>query len=298
MKWIVYSVLIIIFLSAVVLGQPVQYSTMASSGAPAPAYPTSPESLKLQVPSAVIAWDYVPTVGERSQNLVMADQRSAYESPVAVGTRATADSPIYNQIVLPPKGYVTPNELFISNAPRTMVGCNLYANLPIWMNISSRGTTWFYEWYPNGQLEVQYLGAIYYQGWYKRWFFADFPGWHILQYYCNGWSNYAYVYVNGPSGYWVDRNPNPTTSISIITEVITEPSIAQKPSILPIGPTQKPSILPTGPTQKPSVLPTGPTQRPSITTTKPFQEPSITTTAPISAKPSIAKPSARPSRIR
>ena len=63
MKWMVSSVLIIIFLSAVALGQPVQYSTMASSGAPAPAYPTSPESLELQAPSAVIAWDYVPTVG-------------------------------------------------------------------------------------------------------------------------------------------------------------------------------------------------------------------------------------------
>jgi len=297
MKRILYSALIIIVMSAVVLGQPIQYSTKASSGAPKPAYPTSPESLKIQVPSATVASDYIPSVGERSQNLIMADQRSAYESSTAIGARATSDSPIYNQIVLPPSGFIAPNELFISYAPRTMVGCNLYANLPIWMNISSRGTSWFYEWYPNGQLEVQYLGSIYYQGWYKRWFFADFPGWHILQYYCNGWSNYAYVYVNGPSGYWVDRNPNPTTSISIITEVITEPSIAQKPAILPVGPTQKPSVLPTGPAQRPSVLPIGPSQRPSITTI-PSPDPAITTTEPISTRPSIARPSSGPSRLR
>jgi hypothetical protein len=78
------------------------------------------------------------------------------------------------------------------------------------MNTISRGYIWFYEWYPSGSLDTQYAGYANYQGWYKRWFFADVPGWHILQYYCNGWSNYAYVYVNGPRGYWVNPNPNPT----------------------------------------------------------------------------------------
>jgi hypothetical protein len=33
-------------------------------------------------------------------------------------------------------------------------------------------------------------------GWYKGWFCGDIPGWHILQYYCSGRSNYIYVYVN------------------------------------------------------------------------------------------------------
>ena len=54
-----------------------------------------------------------------------------------------------------------------------------------------------YEWYPDGRLVTQYLGNIPYPGWQKMWFYGDAPGWHTLQYFCNGWSNYIYVYVNG-----------------------------------------------------------------------------------------------------
>jgi hypothetical protein len=79
----------------------------------------------------------------------------------------------------------------------------------LWMNTARSGSIWFYEWYPSGALDTQYAGSVYSPGWYKRWFFADVPGWHILQYYCKGWSNYAYIYVYGPSGYWVDPTPNP-----------------------------------------------------------------------------------------
>jgi hypothetical protein len=59
-------------------------------------------------------------------------------------------------------------------------------------------------------LDTNYAGNVYSSSWYKRWFFADVPGWHILQYYCNGWSNYIYIYVNGPSGYWVNPTPSPS----------------------------------------------------------------------------------------
>jgi len=79
----------------------------------------------------------------------------------------------------------------------------------MWLQ-TSNADTWLYEWYPNGRLDTNYAGDIYYPGWYEGWFLADVPGWHILQYYCNGWSNYAYVYVYGPD-YWM----NPLTPESI-----------------------------------------------------------------------------------
>jgi hypothetical protein len=76
------------------------------------------------------------------------------------------------------------------------------------MNIRGRGNIWFYEWYPSGWLDTQYAGYVSHSGWYKRWFFGDTPGWHILQYHCGGWSNYAYIYVYGQGGYWVNQYPN------------------------------------------------------------------------------------------
>lgn len=282
MKRIALIVALTMALCLLSFGQPTEYSTRATSGAPNPAYPISPEYLNLQAPPSIAVQDNVPSVSERSQNIIMSDERSAYSvqadsvqvGSVQVGSRSTSDNPVYSQIVLPPSGFIAPNELYIAYAPLTVTRCNLYANLPLWMNITSRGTIWFYEWYPNGKLYVNYVGSIYYPTWYKRWFFADSPGWHILQYYCNGWSNYAYVYVDGPSGYWVDPDKNPTTSITIITE---PPITQQKPSILPPGPSQqKPSILPTGPTQKPSIT------KPSIT--------QPTTPKPTVTQPPVAKP--------
>ena len=111
-------------------------------------------------------------------------------------------------MIVPPGG-VALNSLYVSYAPRTVASCNLYANLPLWMKTSGAGNIWFYEWYPSGMLDTHYAGYRPFPGWYKRWFFADTPGWHILQYYCNGWSNYAYIYVNGPGNYWVNPNPKP-----------------------------------------------------------------------------------------
>ena len=136
------------------------------------------------------------------------------ESSGATGTTATAKSTcsaMYSSTsfskVITPQGTYAPNNLYISYAPQTVASCNLYANLPLWMNTAGQGSIWFYEWYPSGMLDTNYAGFVYYPGWYKRWFFADTPGWHIMQFYCAGWSNYAYVYVYGPSGYWVNPYP-------------------------------------------------------------------------------------------
>jgi len=144
---------------------------------------------------------------ERSQDVMMTDEQSAYAAAPGEFT-ATATSPTYTQMIVP-TGTYAPNSLYISYAPRTVVGCNLYANLLLWMNTAGSGNIWFYEWYPDGSLDTNYAGYVYSPGWYKRWFWADVPGWHILQYHCNGWSNYAYVYVYGPRGYWVDQSPSP-----------------------------------------------------------------------------------------
>jgi hypothetical protein len=204
MKWIALLIASIMLLSISAIGQ--QYSTQTSGGAPAPTAPTSPESLGLQTPSATASMA-APSMQEKSMGVMMTDQQSAYAAPSTM--KMTATSPTYTQMIMPPGGY-SPNNLYVSYAPQTVVGCNLYANLLLWMKIGTSGDIWFYEWYPNGMLDTNFAGSVYYPGWYKRWFFADVPGWHILQYYCNGWSNYAYIYVYGPSGYWVNPTPNPT----------------------------------------------------------------------------------------
>ena len=209
MKWNVIIIASIILLCTAALGQMNSYSTSTPGGAPTPSTPTSPESLGLQAPTVITTSGQTPTVQERSQGLMSASEGAAYASAPVM--KSTASSPIYNQVIVPSGGYVQ-NSLYISYAPQTVASCDLYANLPLWLKTSKTGNIWFYEWYPSGALDTQYAGNVYSPGWYKRWFIADVPGWHILQYYCNGWSNYIYIYVNGPSGYWVSPNPSPSPS--------------------------------------------------------------------------------------
>ena len=210
MKWNVIIMASIILLCTAALGQMNSYSTSTPGGAPTPSTPTSPESLGLQAPTDLTTSGQTPSVQERSQGLMSASEGAAYASAPS-GVKSTASSPIYNQVIVPSGGYAQ-NSLYISYAPQTVASCDLYANLPLWLKTSKTGNIWFYEWYPDGALDTQYAGNVYSPGWYKRWFIADVPGWHILQYYCNGWSNYIYIYVNGPSGYWVSPNPSPSPS--------------------------------------------------------------------------------------
>lgn len=210
MKWTALIVALIIMLCANAAAQPNSYSSNAASGAPTPMTPSSAESLGLQAPTDTIASQQAPSAQESTQVLMSTSQDAAYAS--APVSKAVTTNAVYNKMIVPTGGFA-PNSLYISYAPRTIATCNLYANLPLWMQISGRGNIWFYEWYPGGWLDTQYAGFVNFPGWYKRWFFADTPGWHILQYYCGGWSNYAYIYVSGPGGYWVnpkpERNPVP-----------------------------------------------------------------------------------------
>ena len=205
MKWTAILIASLMLLSLCAMGQPSQYSTRTTGGAPTPITPTSPESLGLQMPSPTES-SQAPTPQENSQELMSVSQDMAY-SAAPQGQSLMATGPTIAKMVIPSGSYA-PNSLYVSYAPQTVAACNLYAYLPLWLQTSSSGTAWFYEWYPSGQLDINYAGFINYPGRYKRGFFADVPGWHILQYYCNGWSNYAYIYVygQGPS-YWVNPGP-------------------------------------------------------------------------------------------
>jgi hypothetical protein len=182
----------------------VTYSVTTTGGAPAPIAPKSVGSLGLQIPSDVLSSSQSASAQEKTQTLMSTSQDAAYA--FAPNNAGGAVNSAYEMMIVPTGGYA-PNNLYISYAPRTVASCNLYANLPLWMDCSGRGNIWFYEWYPSGMLDTQYAGYIYNPGWYKRWFFADTPGWHVLQYNCGGWSNYAYIYVYGQNSYWVNPNP-------------------------------------------------------------------------------------------
>lgn len=73
--------------------------------------------------------------------------------------------------------------------------------IPLWSKISRSGEYWSYEWkvcHSAGgkgcNPEVRNFGYKK-AGWYQTWFMGSEPGWHILSYYSNDWSNYVYIYV-------------------------------------------------------------------------------------------------------
>ncbi len=200
-KWTALLIASIVLLSFCSSALPNAYSAENPGGAPTAITPTSPDALGLQIPQ-ITSPSEAPVAQDRSVGLMKSDKKSAYAAPK--GLWATATSPVYNQVIVPPGGYA-PNYLYVSYAPQTVAGCNLYANLPLWLNTAGSGNIWFYEWYPSGYLDIKYAGDAYYPDWFKRWFYADTPGWHILQFYCGGWSNYVYIYVYSPGdyNYWV-----------------------------------------------------------------------------------------------
>lgn len=218
MKKILALTLLVMFLVGNVLAQPTP-----------PATPPSPESQGIQIPQASSS-SQAPPLSESRQSLIptsAASARAAAPSTLATapsyGTGATSfqtTAPSYGSgapstqatatvgsgtyastyLVVPP-GVTTPNRFYIPYSPSTVAGCNYGQWLPMWLDVSGTGPLYMYEWYPNGRLVSKYMASIRYPGWQKMWFNGDAAGWHILQYYCNGWSNYIYVYVYGSSYY-------------------------------------------------------------------------------------------------
>jgi hypothetical protein len=196
-------------------GTGIGYSSTVPSGAPEPVAPTSPESLRLQIPSETTksASYTAPPAAEISQAFIPSSAASAGQLTGDVqGIQYNYNYPSQSQLkMVVPRGVAATNKLYISHVPETVAGCGLNGWLPMWLQTSSSGPIWFYEWYPSGQLSVNYLGFSS-KGWQKKWFNGDTPGWHILQYHCRGWSNYIYVYVySGGSGYWTDQGTYPKT---------------------------------------------------------------------------------------
>jgi hypothetical protein len=131
---------------------------------------------------------------------------SSADAEVQKAQYSADNNPVQYMMVLP-QGVAVTNKLYVSYAPQTVAGGELYGWLPMWLFTSESGPIWFYEWYPSGKLSVNYLGYSS-GGWQKKWFYAETSGWHILQYYSSGWSNYIYIYVYGiSSGRWIDQGP-------------------------------------------------------------------------------------------
>ena len=165
------------------------YQTAASSGAPAPVAPSSPDILGLEIPpeSSIVDYKEAPSSAEAEDSLIaatnfaptdfakagidMADI-SATGSSFGQQRRATSSEKSTNPSsirAVVPGEVISRNELYLSYVPQTTGACRLFGWQPMWLQISSSGPLWFYEWYPDGELSVKYLGYSS-AGWNKKWF--------------------------------------------------------------------------------------------------------------------------------
>jgi len=220
------------------------YSSTVPAGAPVPVAPNSPQELGLSIPAEDTSYDQTPPSTETSKALIPAG--SAYAADVAPsnqfsgefqktqdysGTYPADTYPTQSMVVIPP-GTAATNKLYVSYVPQTVAGCRLYGWLPMWLQTSGQGPIWFYEWYPSGKLNVNYLGYAS-GGWQKKWFNGDTPGWHILQYHSRGWSNYIYIYVYGQnSGRWTDLGTYAGSTSSSIPSYTGTSSVTMRSSRL------------------------------------------------------------------
>jgi hypothetical protein len=107
------------------------------------------------------------------------------------------------QAVYPTPSTCRCNEYYVQPYPgrlSTVAGVYCGEWLPLWSKVSRPGIYWSFEWTVCGNQryycspEVRNFGYKN-TGWYQTWFRGNNPGWHILSYYCNDWSNYIYIYV-------------------------------------------------------------------------------------------------------
>lgn len=165
-------------------------------------------------------WDQTssPPVGApvppdvNSEGLIIPDYSLLSQSGYADQYQMASQSQTPSQMVVQSQATVYPkctsykaNEYYVQAWPGkldTVAGVKCGQWIPMWSKISSPGNYWSFEWYqcqglPSGyycQPEVKDFGYKP-AGWYQTWFCGNNPGWHILCYCSNDWSNYAYVYV-------------------------------------------------------------------------------------------------------
>ncbi len=96
------------------------------------------------------------------------------------------------------------NEYYVQSFPgkqATVAGVFCGEWLALWSKVSRPGTYWSSEWTacssgPSNYCPPEVKNFGYKSaGWYQTWFKGNNPGWHILSYHCNDWSNYIYIYV-------------------------------------------------------------------------------------------------------
>ena len=138
---------------------------------------------------------------------------SGSTSPTGICTTCTASASLnapygYAQesykAVYPVPSTCRCNEFYVQTQPGklgTVAGVFYGEWLPLWSKVSRSGVYWSSEWMicknQKGYYcspEVRNFGYKN-TGWYQTWFRGNNPGWHILSYYCNDWSNYVYIYV-------------------------------------------------------------------------------------------------------
>ena len=108
------------------------------------------------------------------------------------------------QAVYPVPSICKCNEYYVQSCPgrlATVAGVFCGGWLPLWSKVSRPGAYWSFEWTACSSgpsyycpPEVKNFGYKS-TGWYQTWFKGNNPGWHILSYQCNDWSNYIYIYV-------------------------------------------------------------------------------------------------------
>jgi hypothetical protein len=118
------------------------------------------------------------------------------------GYSAGADTISDFGLVYTPRAASKYNEYYVQTWPNrltTVASTQQNEWLPLWSKIKRPGMYWSFEWPPcrSGHYctpEVKSLGYKK-EGWYPTWFKSSTPGWHLLCYQCNDWSNYVYIYV-------------------------------------------------------------------------------------------------------
>lgn len=77
----------------------------------------------------------------------------------------------------------------------TVGGCFYKGYVPLWSDVKNGGNFYLYEWYPGKMTPSISFWGWAWPGFKKGWFTGDTPGWHMLCYNSQGWSNYIYIYV-------------------------------------------------------------------------------------------------------
>lgn len=126
-----------------------------------------------------------------------ADSSGAY-----IGPSSSAGS-TYQAVYPKPTAYRC-NQYYIQIYPgriSTVAGAKYGQWLPLLSKIGSAGIYWSFEWTQYGSPQGYYcypeVKCFGYKGigWYQTWFRGNVPGWHILCFYSNDWSNYIYIYA-------------------------------------------------------------------------------------------------------